>query len=64
MDNVVIKFVSLLFIAVAFSFILSYPLMELWNSCLVPAVTGLNEVSWTQMWGISILASLLIKSTN
>ena len=40
---------------VALSFILSYPLMLLWNGCLVPAVAGVSEVSWLQTWGLVIL---------
>lgn len=45
------------------SFLLSYPLMLLWNSCLVPAVTTLKEVSWLQMWGIALLIGMLFKTT-
>jgi hypothetical protein len=44
--------------------LLAYPLMLLWNSCLVPAVPVLQEVTWLQMWGISILCGCLFKSTN
>lgn len=43
------------------SFVISYPLMLLWNFALVPAVSVLAEVSWLQMWGISILIALLVK---
>ena len=40
---------------VALSFILSYPLMLLWNGCLVPAVVGVSQVTWLQTWGLAIL---------
>lgn len=43
-------------------FLLSYPLMLLWNLCLVPAVSTLSTVGWLQMWGISILIGLLFKT--
>jgi hypothetical protein len=43
-------------------FLLSFPLMLLWNYCLVPAVPVVQEVGWLQMWGLSILFSLLFKS--
>ena len=43
-------------------FLLSFPLMLLWNYCLVPAVPVVQEVDWLQMWGLSILFSLLFKS--
>lgn len=44
------------------SFLVSYPLMWLWNGCLVPAIPGIEEVSWLQMWGISILIGALTRS--
>jgi hypothetical protein len=48
-------------LALFVSFLLSYPVMLLWNECLVPAVTILREVSWLQMWGISVLFAILFK---
>lgn len=44
------------------SFLLSWPVYMLWNSCLVGAVAGVVEVSWTQAWGISLLFGILFKS--
>lgn len=44
------------------SFLLSWPVMMLWNGCLVGAVAGVAEVSWTQAWGISLLCGILFKS--
>lgn len=49
---------------ILFSLLLSFPLMLLWNNCLVPAVTTLKEVGWLQMWGISILIGLLFKPST
>ena len=45
------------------SFLLSWPVYALWNSCLVGAVNGVNEVSWVQAWGISTLSGILFKTT-
>lgn len=45
------------------SFVLSWPVMMLWNGCLVDAVTGLKEITWLQGWGISILCGILFKPT-
>jgi hypothetical protein len=63
----VIEVILLALTGIAFvlfiSFVLSYPLMLLWNMCLVPAVTVLKEVGWLQMWGISVLISILFKPT-
>lgn len=44
--------------------IVSYPVMLLWNYCLVPAVTGLNQIGWLQAWGLLILSGLLIKTSH
>jgi len=52
---------SIFILAVA-SFLFSWPVMMLWNECLVDAVNGVNPVTWLQAWGISFLCSLLFKS--
>jgi hypothetical protein len=43
------------------SFVMSWPVMMLWNGCLVGAVDGVNEVTWLQGWGLSFLFSILFK---
>lgn len=55
--------IGLIALSAILSFLLSWPVMWLWNNALVGAVTGVNEVSWLQAWGISILSSFLFKST-
>lgn len=45
------------------SFLFSVPVWLLWNYCLVGAVTGVNEITWLQAWGISILCNFLFKTT-
>jgi hypothetical protein len=45
------------------SFVLSWPVMWLWNNALVGAINGINEVSWVQAWGISVLSGILFKTT-
>jgi hypothetical protein len=59
----ILAFVVVILGAVALSFLLSYPLMLLWNLCLVPAVTTLKEVGWLQMWGIVFLLNCLFKTS-
>ena len=44
-------------------FLLSWPVMWLWNNALVGAVVGVNEVSWVQAWGISTLSGILFKTS-
>lgn len=53
-----------LLLVVGLSFLFSLPVMLLWNGCLVPAVTGIHEVTWLQAWGITFLCSLLFKSSS
>jgi hypothetical protein len=46
------------------SFLLSWPVMMLWNGCLVDAVTGVKEIGWLQAWGISILCGFLFNRST
>jgi len=36
----------------------------LWNSCLIPVVNGINEITFWQAIGLDILFGLLIRSKN
>jgi hypothetical protein len=45
------------------SFLLSWPVWMLWNGCLVGAISGVNEITWMQAWGISVLFGFLFKNT-
>jgi hypothetical protein len=45
-----------------FSAVLSLPVYWLWNGCLVGAISGVNEVTWLQAWGINVLSSFLFKN--
>ena len=61
------KLIVILFAIAAslfFSFLMSWPVMMLWNGCLVDAVAGVKEITWMQGWGISILAGILFKETS
>ena len=49
-------------LAIVVGAVLAYPMMLLWNGCLVPAIPGLKEVSFLQMWGLSILSNYLFKT--
>ena len=59
LGEIVVVIITLLFI----TFLLSWPVMELWNQCLVPAVEGIREIGWLQAWGIQFLFVMLFKST-
>ena len=54
-------FVILVAGALFVSFLLAWPVMLLWNGCLVPAVDGVQKIEWLQAWGLQILINLLFK---
>jgi hypothetical protein len=45
------------------SFVLSWPVMMLWNGCFVGAIDGVNKITWLQAWGLQFLFALLFKTT-
>ena len=55
-------FVGMILALVLVSFLLAWPVMELWNGCLVPAVNGVNKIEWLQAWGIQFLFGILFKT--
>jgi len=56
---IVVGIATLLFL----SFVLSWPVMMLWNGCFVGAIDGVKEIGWLQAWGLQFLFGLLFKST-
>ena len=56
--------VVVLAIVVVLGLVLSFPLMLLWNGCVVSAINGVQEITWLQAWGILIVSNLLFKSTS
>ena len=44
------------------SFLLSLPVMLLWDAVMPSIFTGLHEITWMQAWGLSLLCGLLFKS--
>jgi len=63
MDKLIVVLVGIATL-VFLSFVLSWPVMALWNGCLVDAVTGIKEITWLQGWGISILCGILFKPSS
>jgi len=43
--------------------LLGYPVMLLWNWCLVGAIDGVNEIGFFQAIGLNLLASILFKAS-
>jgi len=54
-------FVMIVAGALFVSFLLAWPVMELWNGCLVPAVDGVKQIGWLQAWGLQFLINMLFK---
>lgn len=62
-EIVTLLIVALVLIAVV-GLIVSFPVMLLWNWCLVGAVAGVNEITWLQAWGILMLFGILFKTSS
>ena len=60
--EVIVKILGALGFIILLGLLLSLPIWFLWNSCLVPAINGVNEISWLQAWGLNILCTGLFKS--
>jgi hypothetical protein len=54
-------FIGVIALGLLLSFLLAWPVMELWNQCLVPAVDGVKEIGWVQAWGLQFLVNMLFK---
>lgn len=63
MKEVTNAFFLIVGIVVVLGLLFSYPIMLLWNGCLVPAVDGVKEIGWLQAWGLMILFGLLFKTS-
>ena len=63
MSDIMAKILGALIGVVLIGLLTSYPLMILWNECLVPAVPALEKVEWLQMWGITILIGAMCKGS-
>jgi hypothetical protein len=55
--------VSSIAVILGLSFLLAWPVMLLWNGCLVDAVTVVKPIGWLQAWGITILTGFLFKTS-
>ena len=63
--SVIVGFlISCVGLFVLLSFLFAWPVMALWNGCLVGAVDGVHQITWLQAWGISILCSFLFKPSS
>jgi hypothetical protein len=62
--EMLVKILGVVALIVLLGLVLSLPIWLLWNSCLVPAIDGINEITWLQAWGLNILCTGLFKDTS
>jgi hypothetical protein len=61
MDKIIVVLAAVAF-AAFLSFLMAWPVMMLWNGCLVDAFTGVKEVTWLQAWGLNLLVGIMFKT--
>jgi len=63
MENIKAALLAI-FAIIGLTIVLAWPLQLLWNGCLVPAIDGINTISFWQALGLNFLASILFKNSN
>ena len=57
--------IGIIVLAIAIGALFAFPVMWLWNGCIVGTVDGIHPItSFWQAFGIMVLFSLLFKSTG
>lgn len=55
-------FIAGIFLIALFAILMAFPTMWLWNTCLEPAIDGVNLIGFWQALGLNFLFSILVKS--
>ena len=63
MEKVLNGLLTIIGVVVLVALLLGWPLMYLWNHCLIGAVDGVHEIGFWQAVGLNFLASILFKSS-
>ena len=58
------KALGIIAAAIVITVVLAWPIQLLWNISLVPAIDGVNPISFWQALGINLLATMLFKSSS
>jgi hypothetical protein len=63
--TIIAAFFGILILGLVFALLMAFPVMWLWNGCLVGLIVGIQPMSsvW-QAFGIMLLFSLLFKSNS
>jgi len=65
MENILEGTLTVIGVAIVVAFLLGWPLMWLWNNCLIGAVDGVHQIGFWQAVGLNFLASILFnKGSN
>ena len=60
--ELLVRLLATLAVALVLGALASFPVMLLWNSCLVPAIPMIQEVGWIQAWGIMVMGQLMFQT--
>jgi len=63
-SDAVATIIVALVLIVVIGLVLAFPVMWLWNACLIPAVSGVHEIGWIQAWGLLVLCGILFKNST
>lgn len=58
------KALGIIAAVIVITVVLAWPIQLLWNISLVPAIDGVNPISFWQALGINLLATMLFKSSS
>lgn len=61
--NMFYTIVGIIVFIILAGLLVSLPVWLLWNVCLVGAISGVNEITWLQAWGLNVLFGLLFRTT-
>lgn len=61
-ETILTAFLTILFVGFLLGLFVAFPVMWLWNNCLVGAITGIHEITFLQAWGLYFLGNLMFKA--
>lgn len=63
-NKIIVAALVALVITILMGLLLAFPVMVVWNSFLVPALTIVKPIGWIQAWGIMVLCGVLFKADS
>ena len=62
--NIISTWIGVLLGLVIVATVLTIPTQYLWNTCLVPAIDGINAIGFWQALGLNVLSTILFKGSG